>query len=270
MQIEKPRFLQSFWESCWDTSFYINADKASWKHISLHSLVLVLFISISYSVATYVPLTKNLQSLFEDLPEVKIINGKAQFEENVELPKIRKFPQNGNNLYYIVDTGKNRVQLEDEYQIYVLLTKNKIILNDGKTRFESPWKEVEMDLFLKNFFGDPIKFNSNTLARFTSFVGVLAVGCIFFLIVLFLLPLFNFIATFVATIANKWSLDFMSISKLAFFAATPACLIQMVGCFFLGGTPFLPALIGLSWVIQIIYLITGLKELEQSVNEAST
>jgi hypothetical protein len=262
--ITKPKklgFFSSFIESCADLNFYSRAFKASWLHVSLHALVLVILISISYSVASYNLLSKGLATLLKDLPTFEVSQGKAKFSKDLQLPYIKKFSQSGaKKLYYILDSGEHAADLEEQYEMYALFTPDEFILSDGNNRTAITVKDIQKDSLLKNFFGDPLIMSPVNLAKFIAFYTVFILALFLFLLLLFLFPIFNLLAATVASAADKWNLKFSEICKLSLFAATPACLIQIIGCLFLvlNWTIFSIGLF-LSWSIQIAYLITGLK-----------
>jgi hypothetical protein len=265
LKLKKPSFLSAFWDSCFNLSFYATATKASWGHIAFHTFILSLLIAISFSIVTFLPLKSNLQNLFKDLPVIQIKNGQASFDKNLKLPFVEKFPKSGaNKLYYIVDSGENLKKIEEAYPKYVVFSKEKIVFFDGKQRIEKTYLELEKDPSIQMFFGKPLVFSPNNLANFTTNVSIWLVGFLFFGIVLVLLPLFNCLAAFISSVADKWEFSFADIFKLASFAATPLCLIQAFGCFGLRNGNYLLFLISLSWIVQIAYLIKGLKILRAS------
>lgn len=261
----KPKIFSSFWESCFNLGFYSIASKAGWGHIIFHSIVLSILITIAYSAATYLPLKKNLELMFVDIPPIEVKDGKASFDENLQLPNIRKFPEKGvKKLYYIIDSGENLAKLEETYPMYVIFTKDKIVFNDGKKRVESSYSQIEKDPSSKAIFGNPITFSESTLASFTANIAIVILAAIFLLIVLISLPVFNLLAAFIGSFAGKWNMNFADIFKLATFAATPSCIIQSFGCIFLKSSSYIGFLIAISWIIQIAYLIKGLKVTTES------
>jgi hypothetical protein len=259
---QKLGFISSFFASCLNLGFYTRAHRASWLHVILHALVLIIFISIAYSAASFNLLQNGLQGVFKDVPTLVIKNNQIQIPENVELPYIKKFPQSaGREMVYMVDSGDKQAQLEEESDMYVLFTKKEAILSDGNNRKVFPAKQLEKDPFLKNFFGNPLTLSSGNLAKFTAFYTVIILGFLFlFLPLLIIFPIFNSLAALIASIIDRWTINFPDIVKLAVFAATPACLIQVFGCFLLvlNWSIFLLGLF-ISWAIQLAYLITGLK-----------
>ncbi|MDX1919895.1 MAG: DUF1189 family protein [Candidatus Caenarcaniphilales bacterium] len=258
--LKKPNFFSAFWESCFNLGFYSIASKASWGQIVFHSLVLSILITFAYSAATYLPLKNNLEQMFAGIPMIEIQEGKAKFDENLKLPDVRKFPKTGaKKLYYIIDSGENLAKLEETYPMYIIFTKTKIVFFDGKQRVETPYTKIEKDPSSKAIFGDPITFSETTLATFTAGIAIVLVALVFFGIVLIALPIFNLLAALLASFAGKWNMPFSDIFKLATFAATPSCIIQAFGCFFLKSSAYIGFLIALSWTIQIAYLIKGLK-----------
>lgn len=264
---KKPGFLTAFWESCFNLNFYAAALKAAWTHVFFHTLVLMTLITIAYTVATFNPITKNLNKIFRNLPTVSIQGGKAVIEDkNVPLPYIASFPDNGSKkLYYIVDDGSHREELESKYSMYVLFSGNELIFNDSKKRVTVPLSDLQKDALFTNVFGDPIKITPVRLANFISSMSAVFVGGLFFMLVMFFLPLLNLLAAMVANVADKWTVSFADIYKLSFFAATPACLIQIVGCFLLSGTGMIVGLLFIAWIVQVAYLVTGLKACKESL-----
>lgn len=262
-EIKKIGFFSAFWESCTNLSFYSKAAlSASWLHVALHTLVLIILVSSAYSFASYNLLADKLNDLLKELPTIEVKDNKATWKpEDLKLPYIKKFPQNApRKIYYILDSGKNKAALEEKYATYALFSQNNITLSDGYDRREFQYKELTKNSLAVHFFGDPLRFSPMSLAHFIAFCTIFSFGLGLALFLLILFPIANLFAALISSIASKWNLSFINIVKLSFFAATPACLIQIIGCLFLilNWQVFLAGLL-ISSSIQIAYLITGLK-----------
>jgi hypothetical protein len=258
-----PGFFASFFQSCINLSFYPKLLQNSWKQVIMHGLVLVVLSTISYAIAFHSIIQKPIKNLVEDIPAIKIKNGKGIWDSDLKTPYIRRIPPAGaRKFYYIIDSGKNQRQLEDKYQMYALFTREKFILNDGKNRKETSLKSLEENSLLQEgFFGKPLVIDEKGLAKFISFYASITFGFLFFFLpLLILFPLGNLLVAVIANIMEKWPVSFVDIYKLSFYAATPTCLILIFGCLFLMLNWTL-LLLGLSiaWIVQIAYLITGLR-----------
>ena len=260
----KPGFLSAFWESCLNLTFYAKASRASWWHAGFHAFILILLIAIACSVATYLSLESGLGKMLSALPVVVVKDGKATFDDKLKLPWRKSFPDKGpRRLHYIIDSGEHVNELEQTYSIYVIFTPAELIVNDGKFRQSISMKQIERDPSMKNVFGNPVTFSSGTLASFTASVASIAMGVLFFVILLVFFPLSSIMASLIASVADKWNFSFSQIVKLSFFAATPGAVILIFACFWLTGSNLLLILAGISWIIQVAYLTTGLKACKQ-------
>ena len=235
-------------------------------HVFFHSLILIILVSSAYSFASYNLLADKLNILLKDLPTVQIKNAKAVWPQDLKLPYIKKFPPKGpRKIYYILDSGKNKAALEEKYEMYALFTDQSLVLNDGYDRSEFDYKKLESNPSMNSFFGEPLKFSPFSLSQFMAFCITFTLGLFLGLFLLILFPVFNLFVALIVNIAGKWNLTLPELTKLSFFSATPACLIQIIGCLFLilnWQILFIGLIISVT--IQIAYLITGLKAYKES------
>lgn len=230
-------FFKILFASFYSKELYISVFD-NWKHWGLGFLIrFSVLVTFTASVIFYILISltdfdsQNVHSLFNNIPEMNITDGKASFaDKELKSPLIIKSTTNNQNIFiFDLDTNNSN---KYQNQSLIAFVADKIVLNALQS---SPISVTYEDLisgskissidgaFLLNFLKD----QQQKLLNIVLFVGVPLGSIIYFILTLLKASFFSSIAYIFSNIF-RFNLSFKQLTRIAIITNVPSVLVSSV------------------------------------------
>lgn len=210
----------------------------TWKHWGLGFLIrFSILITLIASIIFYILISltdfnsHNVVSLFDNIPEMNITDGKASFaDKGLSSPFLIKSNTNNQNIM-IIDLDTNNSN-KYQNQSFIVFVADKIVLNALQSSpisvtYEDIISESKVSSIDGKFLLNFLKDQQQKLLNIVLFVGVPFGSIIYFILTLLKASFFSSIA-YVFSNIFRFNLSFKQLTRIAIITNVPSVLVSLL------------------------------------------